>query len=50
MRADRLGLKVEQIPVSVVNFRASKVNVAVDSARMFADVFRIRRAVGREKP
>ena len=50
MRADRLGLRVEQIPVSVINFRASKVNVVKDSARMFRDVFRIRRAVRREKP
>mgnify|MGYP001078553397 FL=1 len=45
MRADRLGLKVEQIPVSVVNFRESKVNVIKDSARMFRDVFRIRKQV-----
>lgn len=45
MRADRLGLKVEQIPVSVVNFRESKVNVVKDSARMFRDVFRIRKQV-----
>lgn len=49
MRADKLGLKVEQIPVSVINFRASKVNVVKDSARMFRDVFRIRGAVRREK-
>lgn len=49
MRADKLGLKVEQIPVSVINFRASKVNVIKDSARMFRDVFRIRRAVWGEK-
>ena len=47
-RADKLGLKVEQIPVSVINFRASKVNVVRDSARMFLDVFRIRRAVRKE--
>ena len=45
MRADRLGLKVEQIPVSVINFRESKVNVIRDSARMFQDVFRIRKKV-----
>lgn len=50
MRADKLGLKVEQIPVSVINFRASKVNVIKDSVRMFRDVFRIRRAVRKEKP
>jgi len=49
MRADKLGLKVEQIPVSVVNFRDSKVNVIRDSFRMFRDVFRIRRAVRGEK-
>lgn len=45
MRADRLGLRVEQLPVSVINFRASKVNLVKDSLRMFGDVFRIRRAV-----
>lgn len=45
MRADRLGLKVEQFPVSVINFRESKVNVIRDSARMFRDVFRIRKKV-----
>lgn len=50
MRADRLGLKVEEIPVSVVNFRESKVNVVMDSLRMFRDVFRIRRAVGNDGP
>lgn len=50
MRADKLGLKVEQIPVSVINFRASKVSVVKDSIRMFRDVFRIRKAVRGEKP
>lgn len=45
MRADKLGMKVEQIPVSVINFRESKVNVVKDSVRMFRDVFRIRRTV-----
>lgn len=49
MRADKLGLRVEQIPVSVINFRASKVNVVKDSVRMFRDVFRIRQAVGKER-
>lgn len=48
MRADKLGLKVEQIPVSVINFRESKVNVIKDSLRMFRDVFRIRRAVRKD--
>lgn len=49
MRADKLGLKVEQIPVSVINFRESKVNVIKDSLRMFRDVFRIRRAVRKDR-
>lgn len=50
MRADKLGLKVEQLPVSVINFRESKVNVIKDSLRMFRDVFRIRRTVRKEAP
>ena len=49
MWADKLGLRVEQIPVSVVNFRESKVNLLQDSCRMFRDLFRIRRTVRREK-
>ena len=48
MRADKLGLKVEQIPVSVINFRESKVNIIKDSYRMFRDLFRIRRIVRKE--
>ena len=48
MRADKLGLRVEQIPVSVVNFRESKVDIIQDSLRMFRDLFRIRRAVRKE--
>lgn len=43
--AEALGLRVEQIPVSVVNHRESKVNVVRDGARMFLDIFRIRRRV-----
>lgn len=45
MRADKLGLKVEEIGVSVVNHRESKVSLLRDSTRMFRDIFRIRRAV-----
>jgi len=47
MLADKLGLKVEQIGVSIVNHRESKVNIIRDSARMFRDIFRIRRRVRR---
>lgn len=45
MLADKLGLKVEQIGVSIVNHRESKVNLLRDSTRMFRDIFRIRRRV-----
>ena len=45
MLADRLGLKVEQFGVSIVNHRESKVNLLRDSTRMFRDIFRIRRRV-----
>lgn len=48
MRADKLGLRVEQIPVSVVNFRESKVDIVKDSYRMFRDLFRIRKIVRKE--
>ena len=47
MTADAMKMKVEQIPVSIVNHRESKVNVLRDSARMFRDIFHIRRAVRR---
>lgn len=50
MRADKLGLKVEEIPVSVINFRESKIDIVKDSCRMFRDLFRIRRAVRKEEP
>jgi len=48
MRADRQGLTVQEIPVSVVNFRESKVHIVRDSYRMFRDLFRIRRMLARE--
>lgn len=48
MRADRQGLTVQEIPVSVVNFRASKVHIVRDSYRMFRDLFRIRRMLAAE--
>ncbi len=47
MLADRLGLRVEQIGVSVVNHRESKISLLRDSLRMFRDIFRIRQRVRR---
>lgn len=47
LRARKLGLRVDQTAVHVVNHRESKVNILRDSARMFRDIFRIRRQVAR---
>lgn len=48
MLCDALGgNRVEQFPVSIVNFRDSKVNVASDSIKMLRDVFRIKMRVKR---
>lgn len=47
MLADAMGMRVEQIGVSVVNHRDSRVNVLKDSLRMLRDVFKIRRRLGR---
>lgn len=47
LRAQRLGLRVEQEAVSIVNHRESKINILRDSMRMFRDIFRIRRQVNK---
>ena len=47
MLADAMGMRVEQIGVSVVNHRDSRVNVLKDSLRMLRDVFKTRRRLGR---
>lgn len=47
MLADAMGMRVEQIGVSVVNHRDSGVNVLKDSLRMLRDVFKTRRRLGR---
>jgi len=45
MLCESLGRAVEQFPVSIINFRDSKVNVVRDSLRMLRDVFSIRTRV-----
>lgn len=45
MLCEALKRPVEQFPVSIINFRESKVNVVRDSLRMLRDVFRIRTRV-----
>ncbi|MBO4831805.1 MAG: glycosyltransferase [Oscillospiraceae bacterium] len=44
---DRLGLHAEELPVAIVNHRASKVRVLRDSFRMLRDISRIKRTAGR---
>lgn len=43
MIADRLSLKVTQLPVKIENHRNSKVKVLRDSMRMFEDIINIRK-------
>jgi dolichyl-phosphate beta-glucosyltransferase len=47
MIADRLGFKVVEMPVRVVNHRASKVHLFRDTFRMLADVSRIKHRIRR---
>jgi dolichyl-phosphate beta-glucosyltransferase len=41
--AQRLGFKVKELPVEWYNDGASKVNPIVDSAKMFAEILRVRK-------
>lgn len=48
MRADRLGYKVGEIPVKIINHRESKVHVIRDTLRMLKDVHRIKKVLKSE--
>ena len=43
--ADKLGMKIEEMPVKIINHRESTVHVAKDSLSMVKDVLRIKRRV-----
>lgn len=45
MIAGKMGLRIEEFPVKVVNHRASKVHVFRDTFRMLADLRRIKKRV-----
>lgn len=47
MWAERLGYRVGEIPVRVINHRASKIRLLRDSVRMLGDLRRIKRRVKR---
>ena len=43
MRATRLGYKIAEMPVKIINHAESKINVVKDSIRMLKDVIRIKK-------
>ena len=43
--AERLGMKIEELPVRIINHKGSKVNVIRDSLKMARDIFRIKKRV-----
>ena len=48
MRADKMGYKVGEVPVKIINHRESKVHVVRDTIRMLKDVKRIKKAMKAE--
>ena len=47
--ANRLGFKVGEIPVKVINHRASKVHVLSDSLKMLAELRRIKKRIPKKQ-
>ncbi|MEG2526015.1 MAG: glycosyltransferase [Oscillospiraceae bacterium] len=47
MLAEKFGISVAQLPVTIVNHRESKVRMLRDSIKMFADIIKIRRSVSK---
>ncbi len=45
MTAQRLGYKIKEFPVKIINHRESKIHLAGDSLRMLRDVYRIKKQV-----
>lgn len=46
--ATRLGMKIEEIPVRILNHGESKIHLVGDSLRMFRDILKIRHRVNRK--
>jgi dolichyl-phosphate beta-glucosyltransferase len=46
--ADRLGYRIEEMPVRIINHRESKIHVLRDTVRMLRDLVRMRRRIKRE--
>lgn len=49
MIAGKLGCKIEEMPVKVINHRESKVNVLRDSFKMLRDVRRMKKRIKRQE-
>ena len=47
--AKELGFKISEIPVKIINHRASTVNVFKDSFKMLRDIYKIRRHIDKER-
>ena len=45
MIADRMGIKISEAPVKIINHRESKVNVIKDTVKMLRDLSKIRKRV-----
>ncbi len=45
MIADRMGLKIAEAPVKIINHRESKVNIIKDTLKMLRDLIKIRKHV-----
>ena len=45
--AEKLGMRIEEMPVTIINHRASTVHVLRDSVRMMRDLLRIKKRVRR---
>ncbi len=45
MTAQKLGYKIKEFPVKIINHRESKIHLAGDSIRMLRDVYRIKKQV-----
>lgn len=43
--ADKLGLKIEEMPVKIINHHASKMNIMRDSVRMLKDIANIKKRI-----
>ena len=48
LRAEKKGLRIEELPVCVINHRESKIHLVRDSVRMLKDIYRIKKTINKE--